>query len=259
MSFTLFLPRCYGSRTPSLCSQCGREGPWAPIAEILAPWLMPQWEMWWARCCLGFSGATSLSATCTEPEHGFKLSKLMALMSVLLWEEKHLAVFYPSWAGNHARLILFTSLGSCCLQLQHSWCPCCKPSTWSNPDDAFPKLWHHSSQIVSWGTAVPSEAPVLQTHWQTYPGAIKPGVTSPGALFPLQDQGCFGVPHLHVLSWRVRVILSEAHLPCSWSVPDPKVSKTSDFSRTKLIFSWKAFSHLCPGQFCWGDNFLILY
>lgn len=178
MSFTLFLARCYGSRTPSLCSRCGREGPWAPIAESLAPWLMPQWEMWWARCCLGFSGATSLSVTCTEPGHGFKLSKLMSFMSVLLWEEKRLAVFYPSWAGNHARLILFTSLGSCCLQIQHSWCPCCKPSAWSNPDAAFPKLWHHSSQIVSWGTAVPSEAPVLQTHWQTCPGAIKPGVTS---------------------------------------------------------------------------------
>lgn len=109
--------------------------------------------------------------------------------------KKHLAVFYkPSWTGNHTRPILFTSLGSCYLQIQHSWCPCCRSSTWSNAADACLELWHHSRQIGSWGTAVLSEPPVLQSHWQMYPGAINSDVPSPDALFPLQGQGGFGVP-----------------------------------------------------------------
>lgn len=172
---------------------------------------------------------------------------------------KHLAVFYkPSWAGNHARPILFTGLGSCCLQIQHSWWPCCRSSTWSNPADACPEPWHHSRQTGSWGTAVPSEPPVLQLHWQTYPGAINPDVPSPDALFPLQVQDGFGVPRLHAFGQGVRAILSEAHLPLS-CMSDPKGSETSDISRTKFIFSWKSYSHLCSGQFCCRDNFLILY
>lgn len=197
-------------QTTSVSCPFESDGPWAPVAES------PSFTAHAAGGEALSRGLPGLLSSYISVSHLYRARAWIQVMlsCCLLWwvycfgGKKHLAVFYrSSWAGNHAKPILFTSLGSRYLQRQHSWGPCCRSSTWPDLADASPEPWHHSRQTGSWGTAVSPEPPVLQSHWQTYPGDINAGVPSPDALFPIQDQGGFGVPYLHALAQGVTAIL----------------------------------------------------